>query len=169
MPEKFNIYEDEKTKIQQSTSLEIHAEIDLSETKSFYDLIQPIRNFLKDKPEDFVMTVYFVSGKTCSKDIKLFTNYLKSVQNPIRIIFRGILHMEMMGLLLSYDEISLDQSCKLLYSKEKLHDFLIDLLDYPDFFRKFLQRFTEEYWKLQDGSALDITELNLLGIQFKTF
>ncbi len=169
---KFSLYDEEepisKTETSESTSTGIDLEIDLS-SGTLYALINPIREFLKDKPEDRLLTVYLVCGNTCSSDVCLFVDFLKTVTNPLRIVFRGIIHMDFIKLFLTYPNIYVDSTCKMIYVKNKLHNFISDLLINPNILRAFLQRFVETYHNLSDESTLDISELNLIGIQIEKF
>lgn len=171
---KFSLYDDEVVESTDSNILvissanQIDVEINLSEG-TLFDLINPIREFIKDKPEDRLITVYLVCGNTCSNDVCLFVDFLKTVSNPLRIAFRGIIHMNFIKLFLEYPDIRVDAKCRMIYSKDKLHSFMTDLLINPNIFRTFLQRFVNDYYKLETGSAIDVTELNLIGIQIEKF
>lgn len=171
---KFSLYDEEDTVEETTTEFKtpstntIDVEINLSEG-TLFDLINPIREFLKDNPEDRLITVYLVCGNTCSNDVCLFVDFLKTVSNPLRIVFRGIIHMDFIKLFLEYPDIRVDAKCRMIYSKDKLHSFMTDLLINPNIFRTFLQRFVNDYYKLETGSTIDVTELNLIGIQIEKF
>lgn len=167
---KFNIYGDEKSNLiaDSVNSSPIDIEIDLSQG-SLYSLITPIREFLRDKPEDRIITIYLVCGQTYSPDVHLFVEFLKSVSNPLKIVFRGIIHMDFVSLFLDYPNSQVDSKCKLIYSKSKLHNFMKQLLQDPLIFRTFLERFIDHYHKLEDGVQFDVTEMKIMGIQIETF
>lgn len=139
-------------------------EVDMSEPNTLFSMSSKVRDALRDKPDDYDLIVYLVCGKIPSVDAGLFADYLKDVVQPIRIAFRGIVHFEFVNLFLN-KTIHVHSQTQIMYSKEKLHYAMKSFLTRPEAFKKFMQRFVDEYWKLNEGNMLQISELESLGIK----
>jgi hypothetical protein len=166
---KFSLYEDTNRKIFSKfiapDQLEERVlDINISEPETLYSMSSKVREFLKDKPEDYELTLYLVCGNIPSKDAGLFAEYLKDLTQPIVVVFRGIVHFDFIHLFLD-NLVYLNTSSQIQYSKIKLHDTMKNLLTKPDTYKKFVQRFVDEYWKLNEGNMLPISELEALGIK----
>jgi len=173
----FSLYDDENRRtvtgistkyIDDSAESESNmVEVDMSEPNTLFLMSSKVRDALRDKPNDYDLIVYLVCGKIPSVDAGLFADYLKDVVQPIRIAFRGIVHFEFIHLFLS-NLIHVHSQTQIMYSKEKLHDAMKSFLAKPEAFKKFMQRFVDEYWKLNEGNMLQISELEALGIKTET-
>lgn len=141
-------------------------EIDLSEPETLYTMSKRVRDHLKDKPDDYELTVYLVCGNVPSKDAGLFAEYLKDVTQPIVVAFRGIIHFDFIHLFIS-NKVYVNTSSQIMYSRAKLHDTMKNFMIKPDSFKRFMQRFIDEYWKLNENNLLPISELKTLGIEFE--
>lgn len=179
MMEKFNLYDEprpgtftgNKTTILPDSPLnnyndESMVEIDISEPETLYTMSKGIREHLKDKPDDYELTVYLVCGNVPSKDAGLLADYLKDVVQPIVVAFRGIIHFDFIHLFIN-NTVYINTQSQVMYSKMKLHDTMKNFMIKPECFKKFMQRFVDEYWKLNEGNLLPISELKTLGIEFE--
>jgi len=173
----FSLYDEDRSRtttgistqyIDNSSELESNiVEVDMSEPNTLFSMSSKVRDALKDKPDDYDLIVYLVCGKIPSVDAGLFADYLRDVVQPIRIAFRGIVHFEFVHLFLT-KIVHVHSQSQIMYSKEKLHDAMKSFLTRPDAFKKFMQRFVDEYWKLNEGNMLQISELEALGIKTET-
>lgn len=142
-------------------------EIDMSEPETLYSMSSKVREVLRDKPDDYELVIYLVCGKRPSVDAGLFVDYLKDVIQPLKIAFRGIVHFEFIHLFL-INTVHVHSQAQIRYSKDKLHDTMKSFLIKPESFKRFMQRFVDEYWKLNEGNMLQISELEALGIKTET-
>lgn len=168
----FNLYEDDISSLSGSPNggnndSDILIEIDLGEKSTLFDLCKPIRDYLSDKPEDLKLTVYLVCGMTSSSDASLFIDFLKTVSNPISIVFRGVIHISFIELFLRFDDVVVIPGSTFRFSEKDLHQFMKKLLAKPELYRNFIQRYSDQYWKLKEGDYIDIDELILLGIKLQ--
>jgi hypothetical protein len=134
-------------------------EINLSEPETLYSMSSKVREYLRNKPDDFNLTIYLVCGSTPSCDAGLFADYIKDLTQPVTVVFRGIVHFDFIHLFIQ-NFVYVNKSCQLQYSKVKLHDTLKNLLEKPEAYKRFMQRFVDEYWKLNEGNLLPVTELD---------
>lgn len=161
----FSLYEDARKTTTDNPDVEgLLVEIDMSEPHTLYSMCKPFRDATKDKPDDLPVTLYLVCGNTCSRDAGLLAEYFKGVSNPLQIAFRGIVHFDFIQLFLDHT-VYLNTESQIVYSKTKLHDTLKNLLLKPEAYKKFMQRFVDEYWRLNEGNLLPYTELLSLGIK----
>jgi hypothetical protein len=168
----FNLYDDEERSITGTSTNFINPdqedgtllEISLSEPENLYTMTSKVREFLKNKPDNFELTLYLVCGNNPSKDAGLFADYIKDLVQPVVVAFRGIIHFDFIHLFIQ-NVVYVNNSCQIEYSKHKLHDTLKNLLEKPDSYKRFMQRFVDEYWKLNEGNRLPLTELEKLGIK----
>lgn len=172
---KIDIYKDvefvvrnaKKTQVPSDTE-EPLLEINLSEPETLYSVSCKIRSFLQDKPDDYQFTLYLVCGNIPSKDANLIADYIKSITQPIVIAFRGVVHFDFIEVLVNR-EVYISPSSQIQYSKSKLHDTLRNImLGNSEISTKFMKRFIDEYWKLNEGSMLPISELAILGLNIKS-
>lgn len=174
--QKFDLYEEHDRKIAgvaagESKSMDqLAALVYIDLTLPFHQMISPIRDLLKDKPDGFAFDVAFFSGKEINSDSKLFVDYMKSVVEPsyeVKYYYRGIIHPEVIGLF--FGEIYVAKSSQLLYKKSTLHDFMLGLMESPAVFRLFVQRFIDVYSQYPNEILLDIAELTTIGLNIKTY
>lgn len=173
---KFSLYDEEKTAIQSDSTggfsdfdQEESALIEIDLSQNLYNLCKPIRDYLKDKPESLNLNVYFVSGATSSPDVHLFVDYLKTLPNLVSVYFRGIIHTNMISLFFKFENILVDKDCRLKYDPKELNFLLSNLLQNPMIFNNFIQRFSTDYHRIKNETYFDLTELNMLGFNLKTF
>jgi hypothetical protein len=143
--------------------------IDLS--TPLHQMVSPVRELLSDKPIGYEFEIAFYIGFQVNPDVPLFLNYLYSViekQYSVRYYIRGIMHPNMMGLLLS-ENAFVEKSSKLLLKQNSYFDVMTSLLSSPAIFRSFIQRFIDSYNQYPSEAYLDVTELQSIGFTFKTF
>jgi len=172
----FNLYEEEDRRTTTGTSTKYInpdqeeygnvLELNLSEPETLYSMTSRVREFLKDKPDDFEFTLYLVCGNVPSKDAGLLADYIKDLTQRTTIVFRGIIHFDFIHLFIQ-NMVYVNKSCQVQYSKTKLHDTLNNLLEKPDSYKRFMQRFVDDYWKLNEGNLLPLAELEKLGIKIE--
>lgn len=174
----FNLYEDEPDNRSTSNNPEQTSGDLVSNTTIVYlnfndelpDLIKPIRTELEDKPEGFKLNIYIVCGNNCNKDIPLFLDYIISLEEVFDFTFflRGIIHSEFISIL-NKEKVFVERNCKLIYRQEKLHLLLKNLIATPALFKKFMQRFIDDYSKFPTETFIDLTELETIGFQVAKF
>lgn len=143
----------------------------LDPTKPLPQLIEPVRNLLDDKPDNFNFSLYIVSGKEIHQDFELFANYLKGLMtngHEIRFYFRGILHYPFIPLLV-LDSTFVAETCKFHYSPKILHFLLKNLLAEKGLAEKFMQRFVHDYKDYDFDLYLNLNELEIIGFNLKKF
>lgn len=168
----FSLYDDDKrtvtgtsTKFIDPDSYEEETllEVNISEPETLYSMSSKVREFLRNKPDDFGFTLYLVCGSVPSCDAGLFADYVKDLTHPTTIVFRGIIHFDFIHLFI-HNTVHVNRTCQVQYSKSKLHDTLKNFLVKPESYKRFMQRFVDEYWKLNEGNLLPVGELEKLGI-----
>lgn len=174
--EKFNLYDeprvpsytDTKTTINPDSPLYVQSmlEVDISYPETLFSMSRPIREFLSDKPDDYQLTLYLVCGNVPSVDAGLLFEYIKDVTQPILIVFRGIIHFDFIQIFID-NTVYISTQSQIMYSKQKLHNTMKNFMIKPECFKRFMQRFIDEYWKLDEGNLLPISELKILGIEFE--
>lgn len=166
---KFNLYQDDEPQrsIQTSENDDFPVTIDL-EKDSISEMIQKVRNYTLDKPDQFRFNLYIVAGFTVKPDIELFIDYLKRLPFQFEIYIRGVIHPSFIHIL-TFDNVFLEQKVRLLYKVDELHLLMKNLMNDPKMFRAFVQRFIDEYNKQISNFYLDITELKTIGFNFETF
>lgn len=164
-----NLYEDSpQTTSQQPMSTLI--EIDLSRQQTLMELVNLVRNRIEPLPSDSELTIYFVCGRELKcNDVNLFIDYLQTIENPLSIIIRGYVHFDFIKLLFSFPSTTVNSNLKLIYSKVKLHDALVQMLSNKEIVQKFMTNFISSYHKLEEGSLLDISDLTSCGIKLNQF
>tara|TARA_R110000868_G_scaffold12456_11_gene59587 strand:+ start:876 stop:1403 length:528 start_codon:yes stop_codon:yes gene_type:complete len=168
----FSLYDDNKKTITGTSTKFINPdqeeesviEVNLSDPETLYSMSSIVRSHLKDKPDDYQLTLYLVCGNVPSKDVDLFAEYLKDLTQPIVVAFRGIIHFDFIHIFID-NVVYINETSKIRYSKEKLHDTMKNFLVKPEAYKKFMQRFVDEYWRLNEGNMLPISELGVLGIK----
>lgn len=139
-------------------------------TKPLPQLIEPIRNLLEDKPDNFSFSLYIVSGKEVHDDFSLFCDYLKGLiktGTTINFYFRGTLHGSFIPLLIQPTTM-VSKDCNFLYDPTKLQ-LLLGNICKENLTERFIQRFDSVYRYLVSESYLDISELYLIGLDLKKF
>lgn len=175
---KFNLYEDEPDNRQvvdnsEQTSRDLVSDsiiVYLNFNDELPNLIKPIRDELKDKPDGFKLNIYIVCGNNCNKDIPLFIDYLNSIEEDYDFTYfiRGIIHSEFISIL-NKEKVYIENSSKLIYRQEKLHLLLKNLIQVPNIFKKFFQRFIDEYSRFPSETFIDLTELETIGFKIQKF
>lgn len=173
---KFNLYEEDDRK---NANLSTEASgnlvsdstiiyVDL--TKPLPELIKPIREHLEDKPEGYSLGIYIICGYEFNSDISLFIDYLNTIKGSFnfQIYFRGIIHSDFIHLLF-FENLFIESNSRLVYRTDQLHKLLKNLMSNPKIFRAFIQRFIDEYNKINSFQTLDLTELEQIGFQFQKF
>lgn len=176
MNEEFNLYGDSRQTSPTSTKASTYVVSDsiilyVNPTNSLPELIEPIRNLLEDKPDNFSFSLYIVSGKEIHQDFELFVKYLKGLMgtgNGISFYFRGILHYQFIPLL-TLDSTFVAETCKFHYSPKTLHFLLKNLLEEKGLAEKFMQRFVHDYKNYDFDLYLNLSELEVIGFNLKTF
>lgn len=143
-------------------------EIDLSgPEKSLLELIRTVRSSIEGRPDDLQLIIYFVAGvKLTNNDWDQLINYIGSLPNPKQVVYRGILHPETMKILTNFNTLILDKDVKFLYLAEKVPVILKILLNVPEIFKNFMERWIDHYKNI-DKAQFDLTELRELGFQFQ--
>lgn len=175
---KFNLYEDEPDNRQivnnpTQTSGDLVSDsaiVYLNFNDELPELIKPLRNELADKPKGFKLNIYIVCGNNVNRDIPIFIDYLNSIDEVFdcTYIVRGIIHSEFISIL-NKERIFLEKNVKLIYKQEKLHLLLKNLIQTPTLFKKFMQRFIDEYSRFPSETFIDLTELETIGFQVEKF
>lgn len=167
-----NLY-DEPQKIyvdDSQTTRPILIEIDLSKPLTLLEMINLVRNQIESLPSETEITVYFVCGRECkSSDVGLFVDYLQTIENPLSIAVRGYVHFDFIKLLFSFPSVAVSSNLKLIYSKVKLHEGLVQMMANREIMQKFMSNFISSYHKLEEGSTLDVSDLNSIGIKLNQF
>lgn len=173
---KFNLYEEDVREVSSNPAEEfgnmvsdsIMVYVDL--TKPLPELIKPIRETLQDKPEGFQLDLYLVCGLNCNQDTELFVAYLNTVlvDFKLRFFVRGIIHPEFISILL-LDDVWVENNLKLIYRQNSLHTLMKNLMLKPEVFRRFVQRFIDQYSNFPSEVLLDTTELDLMGFNLNKF
>jgi len=176
--QKFNLYEDELDSRQVSNNptqtsgnlVSDSAIVYLNFNDELPDLIKSIRDELSDKPEGFKLNIYIVCGNNCNKDIPLFVDYLNSIDEIFDFTYfiRGIIHSEFISIL-NKEKVYIEKNVKLIYKQEKLHLLLKNLIQTPTLFKKFMQRFIDEYSIFLSETFIDLTELETIGFKIEKF
>lgn len=165
-----SLYDDMKSEYAEESIIDpsgVLIEIDLSgPKKSLMELINLVRQSIEGKPDDLRMTIYFVSGSELTQnDWSSLIDYLISLPNPKHIVYRGFIHPETLRVLTNFNTLTIDKDVKLLYIADKVPVIMKSLLNRPDIFRKFMERWIEHYKNIDRG-LLDLTELQVLGFEF---
>lgn len=166
---KFNLYQDDepKSSFQTNTDDEFPVTIDL-ERDSISEMIQKVRNYTLDKPNDYNFKLYIVAGFTVKPDIELFIDYLNRLEVNFQIFIRGLIHPSFVHIL-NFPNVFLEQKVRLIYKTDELHLLMKNLMKEPKTFRTFIQRFIDEYNRQISDFYLDVTELKTIGFNFETF
>lgn len=141
-------------------------------TKPLPQMIEPVRSLLENKPDGYSFGIYIVAGEYVNPDVKQFVSYLRDVIEEtyeVTYYFRGLIHPEYVGILLSGSDCYVAQSTKVLFKLTTLHDFMKSLMIRPEVFRKFIQRYIDAYSDFPERAYLDVTELDMIGLTFKKF
>ena len=172
---KFNLYEEDDREAssptaQTSGNLVSNTSIlyvDLS--KPLPEMIRPIREYLEDKPKGHEVGIYIIAGYEYNPDVSLFIDYLDSINDFFKfsIYVRGLIHSEYIHLLFS-ENLYLESGVKLVYRGALLNRLLKNLMIKPEMFRKFIQRFIDDYCN-EKYKLIDVTELETLGFKFQKF
>lgn len=173
---KFNLYEDDVRKDpnlpEQSPGnlVSDSVVVYLNFNDELPNLIKPIREALQDKPDHFELNIYIVSGFQINPDIPLFLNYIGSIEEDFDFTFfiRGIIHPDFISILFKED-VFVEKGSRLVYRQDTLHQLLTQLMIKPDIFRKFMQRFIDQYHKFPKYDVIDITELETIGFKINKF
>lgn len=161
-----NLYEDSP----QTQSMSTLIEIDLSRQQTLMELVNLVRQRIEPLPSNTEITIYFVCGRELKcNDVNLFVDYLQTIENPLTVIIRGFVHFDFIKLLFSFPSTTVNSNLKLIYSKVKLHDALVQMLNNKEIMQKFMTNFIQSYHKLEEGSLLDITDLTSFGIKLNQF
>jgi hypothetical protein len=176
--QKFNLYEDEPNHRQiadnsEQTSGDLVSDttiVYLDFTKPLPELIKPIRDYLEDKPEGHSVGIYIVCGYEFNRDVSLFIEYINSIKQTFnfQFYFRGLVHSEFIQLLF-FENIYFEKDVKLVYRQDSLHLLLKNLMKSPEIFRKFIQRFIDEYNKVNVFGLIDLIELETIGFKIQKF
>lgn len=174
MNKEFSLYDDETldTGIVSNTPDEIFnndlfISVDISLGKSLYEMIEPVRLILFDKPKTNVV-IYLICGKKCSTELNDFCEYLLDLDHDLNIFLRGYIHPELLKLVL-IKSIKVHNKCKLVYTHKNLHQFLQELRQNQVILTNFMRRFLDHYYLLPKENLLDLTELNMIGLEIETF
>ena len=81
---------------------------------------------------------------------------------------RGIIHLDFMQIL-SFPNLYLIQGSKLKFDPKRLQEFQVELLQFPQVFRVYFQRYIDEYHKYKSEVYFDMTEMKTLGFNFQTY
>jgi len=167
--EKFNLYQEDEPKgsFQTNEDDEFPVTIDL-ERDSISEMIQKVRNYTIDKPNDYKFKLYIVAGFTVKPDIELFIDYLNRIPFKFEIYIRGLIHPSFVHIL-NFPNVLLEQKVRLIYKTDELHLLMRNLMKEPKVFRTFVQRFIDDYNRQISNFYLDITELKTIGFNFETF
>jgi len=167
-----NLY-DEPQKIyvdDNRTARSVLIEIDLSKPLTLLEMINLVRSQIESLPPETEITVYFVCGRECrGSDIGLFIDYLQTIENPVSVVVRGYVHFDFVKLLFSFPTVSVSSNLKLVYSKVKLHEGLVQMMANREIMQKFMSNFISSYHKLEEGTILDVSDLNSIGIKLNQF
>lgn len=146
----------------------IIVEIDLSgEKRSLMDLINMIRLQVNNRSDDLLVTLYFVAGNVCtSNDWNGLIDYINSLPNPIRAVYRGTVFPETVKVLTNFNTLIVDKSIKMLYVAEKLSDVLNTLLDKPELFRGFMEHWISDY-RYANKVYIPFADLVKIGFKFE--
>lgn len=174
MNKEFSLYDDEppgsvspNNTPDQLDNNNLFISVDISLGKSLYEMIEPVRLVLFDKPKTDVV-IYLICGKKCSKDLSDFCEHLLDLDHELNIFLRGYIHPELFRLILNRS-VKVHNKCRLVYTHEKLHKLLSELKQNQTILTNFMRRFLDQYYLLPKESLLDLTELNMLGLEIKTF
>ena len=139
-------------------------------SKPLPELIKPIRDYLEDKPEGHSLGIYIVAGNYKNNDIELFIEYLKSIKSSFNFIYyiRGLIHSTFIHLLFE-ENVFIQSNTKLIYDNKELHEMMKNLMNKPEIFRKFIQRFIDHYHKFPKQFYIDLTELETIGFTINKF
>ena len=174
--EKFNLYEDNDRKDPNLSEQPLGTGVSdpiivyVNFNDELPNLIKPIREILEDKPEGFRLGIYIVTGFQVNSDIVLFLDYLKTIEEIFDLTYyiRGIIHPDFISILFK-ENVFVEKGLRLSYRRDTLHQLLTKLMTKPDIFRKFMQRFIDEYHKFQIHEMIDLTELELIGFKINKF
>lgn len=148
-------------------------EIDMNEPGlTLFKIIKRTNEVILNTPDDRQIRIYFVSSETLSYTFWVnYFEYVATLPNPPRlvIIYRGFLHFENLQLFLLDIPVLVNSNCNLIYRKERLHDILNNISKNVEIRQNFLKRFFEYYKNLDYFTSDDLTELQVLGLEFQTF
>jgi len=169
---KFTLYDEQDTS---SPTQELYDqpsdpvfEVDLSgEKQTLMQLISKVRNSVF-KDEDQII-LYCVCGKELTNnDWSDYFDYLLTLPNPIRVVYRGYLHFEVIKILTKFNDVSLDKSVKLLYIASKVHILLSELVEQPEILTGFIRYWIENLIDV-DSKVIKQETLTQIGFKFSIY
>lgn len=169
---KFSLYNETQSSIPTSGIYEPASEpifeIDLSgEKQTLMQLISKVRNSVF-KDEDQII-LYCVCGKELtSNDWSEYFDYLLTLPNPIKVVYRGYVHSEVIKILTKFNDVSLDKSVKLLYIASKFHIILSELVDQPEILTGFIRYWIENMVGI-DSKVIKPETLTQIGFKFSIY
>lgn len=169
---KFTLYDEQETSIPVPDLYDQPSdpvfEIDLSgEKQTLMQLISKVRNSVF-KDEDQII-LYCVCGKELTNnDWGDYFDYLLTLPNPIKVVYRGYLHFEAIKILTKFNDVSLDKSVKLLYIASKLHILLSELVEQPEILTGFIRYWIENLIGV-DSKVIKPETLSQIGFKFTIY
>jgi len=146
---------------------EILITLDFSK-ETFGEMVEKVRKVAQDLPELSEINLFILSGYLPHPDAALFLEYIKSLRRPFKFLVRGIIHLDFMQIL-SFPNLYLIQGSKLKFDPKRLQEFQVELLQFPQVFRVYFQRYIDEYHKYKSEVYFDMTEMKTLGFNFQTY
>lgn len=167
----FNLYDDESkpsnSNPEEGSNTDLLITLDFSK-ETFGEMVEKVRTIAQNVPESLELNLFILSGYNPHPDSGLFLEYIKSLKRPFNIYVRGIVHLEFMKLL-SFPNLWLIEGTKLRFDPTRLQEFQTELLNFPNVFRIYFQRYIDEYHKYKSEVYFDMTEMKTLGFNFQIY
>lgn len=170
---KFTLYDESQTSETGVSTIynppsDLIFEIDLSgEKQTLMQLISKVRNSVF-KDEDQII-LYCVCGRELTNnDWSEYFDYLLTLPNPIKVVYRGYVHSEAIKILTKFNDISLDKSVKLLYIASKVHIILSELVEQPEILTGFIRYWIENLIGV-DSKVIKTETLIQIGFKFQIY
>lgn len=169
---KFTLYDEQETSIPVSDLYDQPSdpifEIDLSgEKQTLMQLISKVRNSVF-KDEDQII-LYCVCGKDLTNnDWSEYFDYLLTLPNPIKIVYRGFIHSDVIKILTKFNDVSLDKSVKFMYLAQKLNVLMTALVDQPEVLTGFIRFWIENLVDV-DSKVIKLEQLTQIGFKFQIY
>lgn len=152
----------------------IIVEVDMNEPNTtLYRTIQKTKAKIDEIPDDIPVTIYLVNGskENTYEFWNQYFEYLNTIPNleRLNIIYRGFIHYENLGFFFLNCPVILSNSCELIYDSRRLFDIMKLLSTNQSTYQKFTSRFLGFYKNFTYIVIEDLTELNILGLNFQVF
>lgn len=144
--------------------------IDMNQTDlTLSILIQKTKEIVDKIESDKILGIYLVSG---FKEFHVYDfwndyfEYLQNIENRIAIIYRGYLHFQNLGFLMTNEDNAILKGSKLIYDSKKLHEIMNLFSKDQRIFNNFSSRFLGHYKNYHYFVLEDLNELQLIGFNF---